>query len=209
MLDAADPTFDYLNASFPPTRAFAREILPGVRETAGHDRRRVPVDRPDPRAGVAGRAPGPGRATCSPAVADLSTVTDDTIELLPQVDLVNRCFTDIILPDRRRADRRRPLSTGIENYKEFWQTMTALSGESQNFDGNGPYTRFQTGGGRNTFSTGTRPARRRPQLFGNPAPAARHAPGAARPRSRRTTARRPATRTRRPNLNSAKIGGGP
>ena len=34
-----------LNAAFPPTRAFAREILPGVARDAGDDRRRVPVDR--------------------------------------------------------------------------------------------------------------------------------------------------------------------
>ncbi len=34
VLDAANPAFDNLNASFPPTRAWAREIIPGVRETA-------------------------------------------------------------------------------------------------------------------------------------------------------------------------------
>jgi hypothetical protein len=44
--------------------------------------------------------------------------------------------------------------TGVENYKEFWQSQVALSGESQNFDGNGQYTRFQPGGGTQTLSTG-------------------------------------------------------
>ena len=33
VLEQANPALDALNASFPPTRAFAREILPGVRET--------------------------------------------------------------------------------------------------------------------------------------------------------------------------------
>ncbi|MEA2308280.1 MAG: phospholipid/cholesterol/gamma-HCH transport system substrate-binding protein, partial [Thermoleophilaceae bacterium] len=33
VLERANPVFDHLNAAFPPTRAFAREILPGVRET--------------------------------------------------------------------------------------------------------------------------------------------------------------------------------
>ena len=37
--------------------------------------------------------------------------------------------------------------TGTENYKEFWWTMVGLAGESQNFDGNGSYVRFQPGGG--------------------------------------------------------------
>jgi hypothetical protein len=32
--------------------------------------------------------------------------------------------------------------------------MASLSGEGQNFDGNGEYTRFQPGGGTNTVSTG-------------------------------------------------------
>ena len=37
--------------------------------------------------------------------------------------------------------------TGTQNYKEFWWTMVGLSGEGQNFDGNGMYVRFQPGGG--------------------------------------------------------------
>src|SRR5258708_26863629 len=56
-------------------------------------------------------------------------------------------------PDNRGGDAP-PLSTGVENYKEFWQALTGLSGESQNFDGNGSYTRFQTGGGSHFVSTG-------------------------------------------------------
>ena len=33
MLEAANPALDELNAALPPTRAFAREIIPAVRET--------------------------------------------------------------------------------------------------------------------------------------------------------------------------------
>jgi hypothetical protein len=49
--------------------------------------------------------------------------------------------------------------------------MTGLSGESQNFDGNGQYTRFQTGGGPETFSTGPTGVSSfvGAPLFGNPA----------------------------------------
>ena len=46
------------------------------------------------------------------------------------------------------------LSTGAENYKEFWYTMVGLAGEGQNFDGNGMYVRFQPGGGDQTVSLG-------------------------------------------------------
>jgi len=40
-----------------------------------------------------------------------------------------------------------PFSTGQPNYREFFYGTVNLSGESQMFDGNGPFVRFQTGGG--------------------------------------------------------------
>jgi hypothetical protein len=46
------------------------------------------------------------------------------------------------------------LNTGKENYKEFWYALTGIAGESQNFDGNGQYVRFQPGGGLDTISLG-------------------------------------------------------
>jgi hypothetical protein len=60
-----------------------------------------------------------------------------------------------------------PHETGVANYKEFWQSQVALSGESQNFDGNGGYTRFQPGGGQQTLSTGQTRLGGAP-LFANP-----------------------------------------
>jgi hypothetical protein len=40
-----------------------------------------------------------------------------------------------------------PFSTGQPNYREFFYGASQLAGESQGFDGNGPYVRFQAGGG--------------------------------------------------------------
>ena len=48
-------------------------------------------------------------------------------------------------------------ATGAQNYKEFFWTLVGLAGEGQNFDGNGMYVRFQTGGGTQTVVA--RPAR--------------------------------------------------
>jgi hypothetical protein len=48
-----------------------------------------------------------------------------------------------------------PFDTGEQNYKEFWQTMVGLAGESQNFDGNGSYVRFQPGGGSQAVALGS------------------------------------------------------
>jgi phospholipid/cholesterol/gamma-HCH transport system substrate-binding protein len=57
-------------------------------------------------------------------------------------------------------------TTGVENYKEFFYTLVGLAGEGQNFDGNGMYVRFQTGGGSQTISLGSQTASSG-QLFGN------------------------------------------
>ena len=36
---------------------------------------------------------------------------------------------------------------GVPGYKEFGYAVTGYAGETQNYDGNGPYIRYQTGGG--------------------------------------------------------------
>ena len=89
----------------------------------------------------------------APATRDLARLTDRSIELLPQTTLTSRCLREVILPtgDLVIDDEFR---SGAENYKEFWWGMVALSGEGQNFDGNGMYVRFQTGGGPFAISLG-------------------------------------------------------
>jgi ABC-type transporter Mla subunit MlaD len=206
VLEAARPTLADLNASFPPTRAFAREILPGVRETAATidasfpwiKQTRLLVSKPELQGLV---------AELKPAVSSLSAVTDESLVLLPQVDLVNRCVIRNILPTGDKPVDDGFLSTGLPNYKEFWQTMTSLSGESQNFDGNGSYTRFQTGGSNQTVSTGPTTAGG-PPLFGNAAEApvgTRPARPATKPPYNRKVA---CYKTALPNL-AATTGGGP
>ncbi|HEX4734705.1 MAG TPA: MlaD family protein [Thermoleophilaceae bacterium] len=153
VLVQADNALLHLNESFPPLRAFSREILPGVRETP------ATVAASFPWIAQTQKLVSPAELQglvndLRPTVASLANSTDESIKLFPQVDLVSRCFTDVLLPTGDIKVQDPPLSTGIENYKEFWQAMTALSGESQNFDGNGSYTRFQTGGGSHFVSTG-------------------------------------------------------
>jgi phospholipid/cholesterol/gamma-HCH transport system substrate-binding protein len=168
VLEQANPALDNLNAAFPPTRAFAREILPGVRETPATIEAAFPwieqvraLVSPAELQGLAN--------DLRPAVDDLAQLTDDTVELLPKVDDASRCFIENILPagDIVIDVPNYPHETGVENYKEFWQSQVALSGESQNFDGNGGYTRFQPGGGTQTLSTGQTRLGGQP-LFANP-----------------------------------------
>ena len=153
VLEQGNRAFASLNASFPPLRAFSREILPGVRETPAT----VAATFPWITQTRALMSPAELQGLVSdlrPAINDLANVTDESVKLFPQVDLVSRCFTEVLLPTGDIVVEDPPLTTGIENYKEFWQALVGLSGEGQNFDGNGSYVRFQTGGGSNFVSTG-------------------------------------------------------
>jgi hypothetical protein len=157
-----------LNAAFPPTRAFAREILPGVRQTPATITAAFPWIAQT--RGLLGPQELRGlSAQLRPAIGHLAAVIDGSISLLPQVDLVSKCLTNVILPTGDIKIQDGALSTGVENYKEFWYTMVGLAGEGQNFDGNGMYVRFQPGGGDQTVSLGRAGGAPTDTVFGNAA----------------------------------------
>ena len=154
VLEAANPALDNLNAAFPPTRAFALEIIPGVRETpatieAGFPwvrQTRALLSQPELQGLV---------DELRPAVSDFAAFVDGQIDLLPQLNLFNRCQLEVVLPTQEQRIEDGNLSTGLRNYEEFFQTLVSLAGESQNFDGNGSYVRFQAGGGGYQIQTPT------------------------------------------------------
>jgi phospholipid/cholesterol/gamma-HCH transport system substrate-binding protein len=163
-LTSANRALASLNEAFPSTRAFAREIIPGVRETPATIEAALPwIDQARPLMGR--RELGGLAAELSPASEDLAKLTDRLLVLLPQTDLASKCARDIILPvgDVVIEDE---FTTGVENYKEFFYTLVGLSGEGQNFDGNGMMVRFQPGGGTQSVSLGSESSSTG-QLFGN------------------------------------------
>jgi phospholipid/cholesterol/gamma-HCH transport system substrate-binding protein len=151
-LENANAALASLNEAFPPTRAFAREILPGVRETPATIAASFPWIR-QARPLVSQAELGGLVQELSPATADLAQLTDESLKLLPQTDLLSRCARDVLLPTGDVVIRDE-FTTGSENYKEFFYGLVGLAGEGQNFDGNGMYVRFQPGGGLQTVSLG-------------------------------------------------------
>jgi phospholipid/cholesterol/gamma-HCH transport system substrate-binding protein len=144
-LETANRALTSLNEAFPSTRAFAREILPGVRETPATIDAAFPwIDQARPLMGEA-ELGGLAREL-SPATADFARLTDRAIELLPETDLAARCARDVLLPTGDVVIQDE-FTNGVENYKEFFYTLVGLSGEGQNSDGNGAYVRFRVGGG--------------------------------------------------------------
>ena len=205
VLEAADPALDNLNAAFPPTRAWALEMVPGVRETPATIDAAFPWIR-QTRALLTPAELQGLVADLSPAVGDFATFTGGQLELLPVLDDFNRCQYEVVLPTGEQTIEDGQLSTGLQSYKEFWQMMVGLTGESQNFDGNGNYVRFQAGGGGNTVATG--PVGRGGPLHAN----ATAPPLGTRPARTPKAPYRPNFECHRnppADLNSAEIGGGP
>jgi phospholipid/cholesterol/gamma-HCH transport system substrate-binding protein len=206
VLETANPTLDALNRAFPPTRAWALEMIPGVRETnatleAGfpwiHQTRALL--RPAELQGLVNEL--------QPAVSDFAKFTKGQVDFLPVLDKFNRCQLNVILPTGEARIDDGALSTGLRNYQEFFQTMVGFSGESGNFDGNGSYTRFQSAGG--GYKVQSPPIGRFTEgLLGSaelPPLGTRPARGAKPPYKRDAQCYKQAP----PDLNAAKIGAGP
>ena len=203
VLEAANPTLDELNAAFPPTRAFALEILPGVRETPATIEAGFPWIR-QTRALLSKEELQGLVNVLQPAVSDFATFVDGQVDLLPQLDAFNRCQLEVVLPTQEQRIQDGNLTTGLRNYEEFFQSLVSLTGESQNFDGNGSYVRFQAGGGSNPIQTAVVAPRR----CSPTPPCPRSARGRPRPPSRPTRATSPATEPGA-EPSSARIGAGP
>jgi phospholipid/cholesterol/gamma-HCH transport system substrate-binding protein len=204
VLEAAGPALDQLNAAFPSTRAWALEMIPGVRETPAT----IDAGFPWIRQTRALLSPAELKGLVDdlrPAVDDFAQFTDGQIDLLPQLDLFNRCQLRVVLPTQEQRVEDGPLSTGLRNYEEFFQVLVSLTGESQNFDGNGSYARVQSGGGGFPVQT--------PQVGISPLHGTASAPPlGTRPARGPKPPYRPNTpcyKQAAPDLSSARIGGGP
>jgi virulence factor Mce-like protein len=205
VLTKANSTLFHLDQSFPPVRAWSTEILPGVNQTAATIQASFPWIAQATKL-VSPQELGGLVNVLQPSIHDLAGLTDESLKLIPQLDLINRCATGVVLPTGDIPINDGFLSTGLPNYKEFWQAMVGLSSESSNFDGNGQYTRFQPGGGDQSVHTGNSPSG---QLFGNaaakPLGTQPRFPGKEPPYNSKVAC----YKNPLPNVNTAPIGSGP
>ena len=142
----ANRALSSLRTSFPSTRAFAREILPGVRQTA------ATFTASFPWMAEARKLVGPAELPAltgqlRPAGASLASFQDSAVDLFGQLELLSRCFDEVFLPTGDVVLEDGPATIGGPNYKAFLYTLVGYAGESQGFDGNGPYLRVRAGGG--------------------------------------------------------------
>lgn len=144
-LEQTSPSLARFSDALPPLRALAIELTPGIEELP----ETIALSRPwlaqtrallrqDELGGLA-----PLLAQSSPGLAATAAATRP---LFTEQTALARCTSQVLIPTGNVVIDS-PFSTGESNYREFLFSTVQLAGESQGFDGNGPYVRFQSGGG--------------------------------------------------------------
>ena len=144
-LENATPSLRNTNETFPFLRAFARDITPGVAELPDT------IDAAGPwlkqtgklvNRNELGRMAYQLRLTGEPAAQAAAAGPG----VFSEAELLSRCVSNVLIPTGDVVINDQ-FTTGVPNYKEFAYAVTGFAGETQAFDGNGNYLRFQAGGG--------------------------------------------------------------
>jgi phospholipid/cholesterol/gamma-HCH transport system substrate-binding protein len=147
-IEHADGALTTLNAALPPTRTFAREILPGVRETPATVNATFPwIKEVRPllsKAELGGLVPELQGGTEA-----LARVSSQSLPLMRETSLLSRCVTGNFLPVQNSKLDDGSASVDATVSEEFWHALVGIAGEGQNFDGNGYYVHLTPGGGDN------------------------------------------------------------
>jgi virulence factor Mce-like protein len=206
LLRTTNSALSTLNASFGPTRTFARTLLPGIEQLDPTIGQALPwlaqataLVRPSELGGLV--------KDLTPAVQKTASTIRATTSLLSASDALARCVSHNLVPTGNEVIQDPPLPSDMPVYQELYQTAVGLAGAGQNFDGNGRYLRSSPAGGAIPVQTGILGSQG--PLFGNAVLAplgTRPAwPGQAPPvKDTRPCATNPA-----PDLNQVTTGAGP
>ncbi len=205
-LRAVDSALGPIQASFGPTREFASELTPSVKQLG------PTIDAAFPwvaqSTALFSRQELRGLlASLTPAIQGTASTLNSSKALLSGSDTLARCFIHNIVPTGNQKILDPPVTTGLHVYQELFQSAVGLASVGQNFDGNGRYLRAVAGGGDDRVQTGSLGSQG--PLFGNavlPTLGTRPAyPGKAPP----IRGNVPCFKNPEPNLNAAKTGAGP
>jgi phospholipid/cholesterol/gamma-HCH transport system substrate-binding protein len=155
VLEAADPAFENLNESFPPLRAFSREILPGVRNAPPMLQAATPLLRQVRLLSRRSELRGLARDLV-PAVPPLARLAKRTPDFLEETRELASCFNQVIIPwslDEVEATTPYPFPAVGRVFEETAYGLAGIAGESRSGDANGQYIRVAGGGGTNTITT--------------------------------------------------------
>jgi phospholipid/cholesterol/gamma-HCH transport system substrate-binding protein len=133
-----------LDATFPPTRAFAHDILPGVKNTNATVKAALPYIE-QLKGSLAPSELGGVAKGLEASVPQLALLESEQTPLYKQTGLFNKCLTNVIYPAGNTKIQDGSSTTGVEDYKEFWYSLVGLDSLGQNFDGNGSVAKFLVG----------------------------------------------------------------
>jgi phospholipid/cholesterol/gamma-HCH transport system substrate-binding protein len=135
-----------LNRTLPPLRTFAIELRPAVAELPDL----ISAGEPflaQVRPLLSGKEAGGSARLLSESVPYLAGAAQASKEqTLPQINRLSLCTSKVMVPTGNQVIGDR-FSTGGPNYREFLYNLVNFAAAAQNFDGNGPFTRAQVGGG--------------------------------------------------------------
>jgi virulence factor Mce-like protein len=149
----ADHALATLDAALPPARAFALELIPGVRELPATINAALPWIS-ETRALIGAAELGGVARELSSATPSLGSTTPALTNLTSGIGQASSCLNHVLLPATNTKLQDGQFSSGVENYKEFFYSLVGLAGEGANFDGNGQYVHFLVDGGGSTLHTG-------------------------------------------------------
>ncbi len=153
-----------LDASFGPTKAFAKEILPGIEQLD------PTIGQALPWLAQATALLGPSElgglvSDLTPAVQATARTLNSSTALLTTSDTLGRCLVHNLIPTGNTVIQDPPLTTGVPVYQELLESAVGIAGAGQGFDGNGRYLRSSPAGGSDQVQTGLLASQG--PLFGN------------------------------------------
>jgi phospholipid/cholesterol/gamma-HCH transport system substrate-binding protein len=157
-LKTAHSSLVHLNTALPPLRTWAREFTPAVAELPATIATGEPwLAQANPL--LSGKEAGGIAKMLAPTAKGFAAATQSGLDTVSQVNQLTLCASKVLIPTGNQVIDDQ-FSLGQPNYKEFFYSTADLAGESQNFDGNGPFISLLAGGGSQLVST--------PNPTGNP-----------------------------------------
>ncbi len=206
LLRSTDAALGPIQASFAPTQAFARELEPSIKQlnptiVAGFPwiAQSTALFSPQELQGLL--------SSLTPAIQGTASTLRSTKALLNGSNALAKCFIHNVIPTGNQKIQDPPLTTGLKDYQELFQSAVGLASTAQNFDGNGRYVRAAAGGGDDRVQTGSLGSAG--PLYGNavlPSLGTRPAYTGKQPPIRGDV---PCSKNPEPNLNAVTTGTGP
>ena len=145
-LTTARVSLDNLNRALPALRGFALAITPGINEVPRTIRQVRPLtDQLKPLL-TERELLGLTQIVKRNTPASTRSI-QETLQLLPQLRFAGLCVADNLVPTGDQVITDGGLGNGQKASRQALYAAASLAGTAGNFDGNGPFVRFQIGGG--------------------------------------------------------------